>query len=204
MLNWYSLPAFVAMLIFWALAIYGVTRGPPRAVALVTAAAQVTAAAFLLGQGMEANAVTIEDWRPWARNFDWGATIAPALWYWVTLLALREQPNTKLLRYLRWFGYPGGVLLGVASLALTIMSVTGDDLQVWSSPVPVSPEIDPVFRFHVAVGPFYPALVALVAGATLGAAVNLWLGASQMTDPARRRHFRWLMASAISSSRRKL
>jgi hypothetical protein len=40
MFNWYSVPSFAAMLVFWLLAVYIATRSGRRWVAWVTAAAQ--------------------------------------------------------------------------------------------------------------------------------------------------------------------
>ncbi len=196
MFNWNSALAFGGMLLFWLLAVYVVTRSPRRPVALVTAVAQVTTAAFLLGQGMEANAPTLEEWKPWARNLDWGSTLAPTLWFWMTLLVLREQPTDDLRRYLRRVGYPLGVLFAGLSAVLTISIYTGDGLQVWSAPFPVPPGVDPSFPFHVKVGPLYPAFVALAAGTTFGAVANLWFGANHARDGDRRRHLRWPLVSA--------
>jgi hypothetical protein len=196
MFNWYSAPSFAAMLVFWLFAVYIATRSGRRRVAWVTAAAQFAAAAFLLGQGMEANAPTIDEWMPWARDLDWGSTIAPSLWYWVTVLVIREDPHPSLRTYLHRFGYPLGVLFAMASAALTIGAYTGDGVQVWSAPFQVTPEVDPVFRFHAAVGPFYAGFVALVAGTTIGAVINLVLGARLSADIQRRRHLRWLLVSA--------
>jgi N-terminal 7TM region of histidine kinase len=195
--NWNSASAFGGMLLFWMLAVYGVTRSPRRPVALLTAAAQVTTAAFLLGQGMESNAPTLEDFKPWARNLDWGSTLAPTLWFWMTLLVLREQPTDDLRRYLRWIGYPLGAIFAVLSAVLTVSIFAGDALQVWSAPFLVPPEVDPMFPIHSRVGPLYPGFVALAAGTTFGAVLNLWIGGNNARDGDRRRHLRWLLVSAV-------
>jgi hypothetical protein len=196
MFNWYSVPSFAAMLVFWLLAVYIATRSGRRWVAWVTAAAQFAAAVFLLGQGMEANAPTIDEWKPWARDLDWGSIIAPMLWYWVTVLVIREDPRPSLRTYLQRIGYPLGVLFAIASAALTILTYVGDGVQVWSAPFPMTSEVDPVLHFHAAVGPFYPGFVALVAGTTIGAVLNLVLGSRLSADAQRRRHLSWLLASA--------
>ena len=81
MFDWYSVPTLGAMLLFWLLACYVLTRTPPGPVSLVAVAAQVAAAAYLLGQGMQANATTPEEWLRWARLLPWGGTLAPTMWY---------------------------------------------------------------------------------------------------------------------------
>ena len=112
MFNWYSAPTFVGMLLFWLLATYVLTRTPVSSISVATAATQVATAAYFLGQGMQANALTLEEWTPWARNLQWGAPIAPTLWYWVTTLLLREQEAAPTEPYLRRVGYPLGLLFG--------------------------------------------------------------------------------------------
>src|SRR5439155_4057253 len=56
--NWSSLPTFAAMLLFWLLAAYVLTRSPRSAISLTAVAAQVATACYLLGTGMSANAET--------------------------------------------------------------------------------------------------------------------------------------------------
>ena len=77
MFNWYSVPTFAGMLLFWLLAAYIVTRSPRGPISLAAVAAQVATAAYLWGQGMQANVSTLDGWWPWARKLQWGATIAP-------------------------------------------------------------------------------------------------------------------------------
>lgn len=91
MFNWYSLPTFGAMLLFCLLASYLLIRSSRSPPALAAVAAHVAAAAFLLGEGMQANATTPDEWRRWARTLQWGSTTAPTFWYWLTLLLLRAD-----------------------------------------------------------------------------------------------------------------
>jgi len=84
----------------------------------------------------------------------------------------------------------------VAAAFLTAASYLGDGLQVWSAPFPVAPGADAYFPFHVAPGPLYPLLVAFVAGATLGAVVQLGLG-WRWSKGERRRRFAWLLAGGV-------
>jgi hypothetical protein len=119
MFNWLSLPTFAAMLLFWMLAAYVLTRSPRSAISATAVAAQAATAAYLLGQGMQANASTIAEWQPWARNLHWGATTAPALWYWLTALLLAEQREPPVRSYLRLVGWPLGVVLALASAVIT-------------------------------------------------------------------------------------
>src|SRR5688572_22966431 len=108
MFNWASVPTFLAMLLFWLLAAYVLTRSPRSAISLVAVAAQVATALYLLSQGMAANAVTLEQWLPWVRNLGWSAHLAHTLWYWLTVLLLREQAAPPVRRYVRLVAYPLG------------------------------------------------------------------------------------------------
>jgi hypothetical protein len=194
--NWYAAPTFAAMLFFWLLACYVLTRSPRSPVAIAAVAAQVGTAAYLLGHGMQANAPTLEAWRPWARNLQWGATVAPTLWYWVTVLLLRDQEAPSLRRYLRVAGYPLGVVFAAATAALTAGIYLGDGIYRWSA-TPPAPLAQPAyFRFPVRPGPWYPGVVAFLVGTTVGAAVNLWLGWRLPLDAERCRRFGWLLGSA--------
>src|SRR5688572_6220593 len=118
MFNWLTAPTFAAMLLFWMLAAYVLTRSPRSAVSAAAVAAQVAAAAYLLGQGMQANATTLAEWQPWMRNLYWGATVAPAAWYWLTALLLGEQDAPEVRSYLTLVAYPLGVLVALTSAAL--------------------------------------------------------------------------------------
>src|SRR5689334_2598860 len=119
MFNWYSAPTFGAMLLFWMLGAYVLTRSPRSAVSLTAAGAQFATAAYLLGQGMSANAETPDELVVWVRRLQWGATVAPALWYWLTTLLLRAQERPETERYLRLIAYPLGIIVALASLFVT-------------------------------------------------------------------------------------
>jgi hypothetical protein len=184
------------VLLFWILASYTLTRLPRGAVTLTVVATQIVAAAYLLGQAMLANAETIEEWWDWARTLQWGATLAPTLWYGLTILLLRDQKNPVVDRYLRWIGYPLGLLVAVACIVLTASVYVGDSLYVWSAPVRIAGDAS-YFRFRALPGPLYPGLVALIICTTVGATVNAWLGWRWVSEVDRRRHFGWLGLSAL-------
>jgi hypothetical protein len=70
--NWFTTPTFAAALLFWLLAAYVLTRGRRDAVSVAAFVALASMAAYLLGEAMEANAPSPDDWRPWARGLRWG------------------------------------------------------------------------------------------------------------------------------------
>ena len=196
MFNWYSLPSLVAMLLFWMLAAYVLTRSPRSLTALTAVAAQVSAALFCLAQTMEANAPSVGVWLDWSRALEWSAALAPALWYWLTVLLVREREVPANRRYLRLVGYPLGVLVGAGALGWTAATYAGDSLYVWSAAGPLPPELAVFFRYNAPTTETYSVVVALVALATLGAGVNCWLGWRHSPDPEGRQRFAWLALSA--------
>lgn len=196
MFNWYSLPTFVAMLLFCALASYILTRRPRGLLSLTAVATQLVAAAYLLGQGMLANAATLEEWDSWARTTQWGIVIALVFWYGLTVLLLKQQDAVTARRSLRWIGYPLGALLALAGLALVVSTYSGDWLYVWSAPTHLSPAQSTYFRYRVPVGPLYAGFVALAWASTVGAALNVGLGWHTSLGE-RRRRFGWLLVGAL-------
>lgn len=196
MFNWYAAPTFAAMLCFWLLACYVLTRSPRSALTLAAVGAQIATAAYLLGQGMQANAASLAEWRPWARNLQWGALLAPTLWYWVTALLLADLQASALRRYLRRVGYPLGMLLATATVALTIALYGGDGLYRWSTAAPVAAAPVTYYRFVAPPGPWYPAVIGFLLVSTLGAAANLWLGRRLPLAADRRARLTWLLGSA--------
>ena len=197
MINWYSLPTLGAMLLFWLLAAYVLTRSPRSAISLTAVAAQVATAAYLLGQGMAANAATADEWISWVRPLQWGAAAAPTLWYWLTVLLLQEQPFATAHRYLRWVGYPLGVLLALGSAILAGCIYVDDSLYRWSAIASSPPDAGAYVRFILPTGPLYPAFSTLIALATLTAAGNVVLALRLPLEQERRRRFGWLLLAAV-------
>ncbi len=197
MFNWVTLPTFAAMLLFWMLASYVLTRSPRSAISMTAVGAQVATAAYLLGQGMQANAATIDEWLPWVRNLSWGSSIAPVLWYWLTTLLLGEQDAPAMRPYLRRLAQPFGILLALASCALTIAIYADDALFRWNEARPLPPGQVTYSQMDLPQGPLYPGLVAFLAATTLGGAVNAVLAWRSESNPGRRRRFTWLIGSAV-------
>lgn len=196
MFNWYSVPSFAAMLFFVSLAAYVLRHSPRTPATLAAVGAQMTVAAYLFGQGMQANASTPTEWQAWARNLQWGAAVSPVLWYWLTVLLLGEQHSGEAQRYLRRTGYPLGVLLALTGLATCAAIYAGDSLYVWSHPLVIPAAQAAYYRFRLLPGPLYPAFGCFLLVATLGAGGNLWFGSRLALDDQRRRRFRWLLLSA--------
>jgi hypothetical protein len=194
--NGYSLPTFAAAWLSWTLAAYILTRSPRNAVSMAGVATAATAALYLLGQGLLANATVLEDWQLWSRTFQWGTVVGLVLWYWLTTLLLREQPVATLQTYLRRVGYPVGVILGIGGIALAASIYTGESLYQWSSPIRLPPEQSTYFTFRAPTGSLYPGLVVLNIGAMVGGAINALIGWRLSQDPQQRRRFAWLLGSA--------
>jgi hypothetical protein len=188
MLTWTSFPTFGAMLLFWLLGAYVLTRSPRSAVSWTAVAAQIATGCYLLGQGMQANAQTLEQWLPWARNLQWGAAVAPTCWYWLTVLLLREQQGERTRRYVDRIAIPLGAVFATASVVFAIGIYVDDLMYRWSA---VS-----TGRFHVEPGLIYPAFVLLLAATTILGALNVYLGWLASEGSERRPRFAWLLLSA--------
>src|SRR4051812_33683859 len=106
MFNWQSLPTFVAALLFWLLAGYIVTRSPRKPTSILLAVSQVNVVAFLIAQGMQANSPTAEAYGRWERSLEWNVPLGAAIWYWLTVLLLRDEQAPEAQRYLRRIAYP--------------------------------------------------------------------------------------------------
>jgi len=195
--NWGTAPTFAVMLLFWLLAAYVLTRTSRSLVSLAAAGAEVAAAAFLLGQGMSANAATESEWRPWAKNLLWGAMVAPALWYALTAFLMRGQHSVRLAGYLRYLAYPLVTLYGGLGLILIALTYVDGVLFRWATPDVVPAGAVLYTHFHLCDGPYYWLFMVLVIGTTLGAILNLGLAWRCEPDETRRRHFGWLFLSAV-------
>jgi hypothetical protein len=225
MFNWATLPTFTAMLLFWLLAAYLLTRSPRSAISLTAVGAQVAIACYLLGVGMAANAPTQEQAIPWLRNLHWGATLAPVSWYWLTLLlAMQVAQETQESAVRDWrraqnggaaevsesnrgaderpqllqrFGVGLGSLLLLASAGLTAAGYVDDWLLGWSQITPLPPGQRAYLPFHLPAGPLYPAFVGLIGISTLGAVSNIVWSWRHTQDADRRHRFGWLLVSGL-------
>jgi hypothetical protein len=184
MFNWYTAPTFAASLLFWLLAAYVLTRGRRDFVSVAAVVALASTAAYLVGEAMEANAPSPDAWRPWARGLRWGAPLSAAGWYWLTALFLREQETPAVRRYLRWAGYPIGFVLIIGSVLFTGAIYVDDWFWRWSVPPHEVSGEAMYLRYYPQAGDLYPAFILFVAGAALGAAVNLalawWASSSEV------------------------
>src|SRR5829696_2683001 len=98
MFNWQSLPTFVAALLFWYLAGYILTRSPRKPTSLVLAVSQVTVVAFLLAQAMQAHPPSRDVYVAWERSLEWNVPFGAAIWFWLTIRLLRDEPAPQAQR----------------------------------------------------------------------------------------------------------
>jgi hypothetical protein len=193
--NWFTTLTFAAALLFWLLAAYVLTRGRRDAVSTAAFVALASTAAYLLGEGMEANAPSPEAWQQWARGLRWGAPLSAAGWYWLTALFLREAGAPVVRGYLRWVGYPFGFALLLFGVFFTAAVYVDDWLWEWSAEPHDEGDAASYLRYYAPAGEFYPAFMQYVAVAVLGAAVNLALARWAPRPEDRHRRFSWLLLS---------
>ena len=197
MFNWSTTPTFAAALLFWLLAAYVLTRSRRDAVSAAAFAALASTAAYLLGEAMEANAPSPEEWRQWARGLRWGAPLSAAGWYWLSALFLREAGATVVRRYLQWAGYPIGFALLAVGVLFTCSIYVDDWLWQWSAEPHDEGDAATYLRFYAPAGDLYPEFIQYVAVAVLGAAVNLALARWAPRAEDRRRRSSWLLLSLV-------
>jgi N-terminal 7TM region of histidine kinase len=195
MFNWSTAPTFAAALLFWLLAAYVLTRGRRDAISAAAVVALASTAVHLLGEAMEANAPSTDEWRLWARGLRWGAPLSAVGWYWLTVLSLRDAGAPVVRRYLRWAGYPLGFALLVGGVLLTLATYVDDWLWQWSVEPHDEADQASYLRYYAPAGPLYPAFVLHVAAAAIGAAVNLTLAWWAPPGEGRRRRFSLLLLS---------
>ena len=195
MFNWYTAPTFAAALLFWLLAAYVLTRGRRDAVAAAAVVSLAATAIALLGEAMEANAPSPDEWRPWARGLRWGAPLAVAGWYWLTALFLREVEGPVVRRYLRWAAYPFGGALLASGVVFAGAIYVDDWLWQWSAEPHDESASGAYLRYYAPAGALYPAFVLYFAASVFGVGVNLALARSAPRAGDRRRRFAWLLLS---------
>src|SRR5579884_1687750 len=158
MFNWHSAPTLGAMLLFWLLAAYVLTRSPRSPISLTAVGAQLATGVYLLGQGLAANAGRFDQWYPWARTGQAGAVLAPLLWYWLTVLLLQEVPGGPARGFARRVGVPCGIALALVASALLTAVYAGDSVLDWSQ---AHPGADLIYApFSAPTGPAYWIFVA--------------------------------------------
>lgn len=197
MFNWYTVPTFAAALLFWLLAAYVLTRGRRDAVSAAAVVSLAATATALLGEAMEANAPSPDEWRPWARGLRWGAPVAVAGWYWLTALSLREVGGDVVRHYLRWAAYPFGVALLISGVVFAGAIYVDDWLWQWSAEPHDESESGSYLRYYAPAGTLYPAFVLYFAASVFGVGVNLALARSAPRAEDRRRRFAWLLLSLV-------
>ncbi|MCC7369195.1 MAG: hypothetical protein IT306_12275 [Chloroflexi bacterium] len=175
MFNWYTAPTFATSLLFCLLAAYVVTRSRRDAATVAAVVALISTAAYLLGEAMEMNAPSRDLWLIWGRSLRWGAPVAPAGWFWLTALFLREQDSPTIRQFLRRIGYPLGGILAVGCFGFTVTTYLGDALWNWSAATFEDVDGHGVPRWIAPVGWIYPLFTAYLVLAAGGVAANLLL-----------------------------
>src|SRR5579884_4114763 len=170
--NWYSVPGIVAAALCWMLFAYVLTRSPRGLLSLAALACLGAFGANLAGLSIEANATTPDDALLALHLNHWTNFFSTPSWYWLTIALLQAQSTLALQRYLRWVGYPVGLLLAALGLGLLVF-VYSNWWSVFSFAVPLPAEQATVLRFRY-VGPrqHIPFLAGLGVTSLVGAAVS--------------------------------
>ncbi len=195
--NWYSVPGIVAAALCWMLFAYVLTRSPRGLLSLAALACLGAFGANLAGLSIEANATTPDDALLALHLNHWTNFFSTPSWYWLTIALLQAQSTLALQRYLRWVGYPVGLLLAALGLGLLVF-VYSNWWSVFSFAVPLPAEQATVLRFRY-VGPrqHIPFLAGLGVTSLVGATVNSLVGWHLTANPAQRRSLAWHAVSSV-------
>src|ERR1043166_4720914 len=118
----------------WALALYVASRSPSRRVSLLSAAAMLCLAVYLMGEALGALATDLPTWVGWLRGTWWAPSLALPIWLTLSLaLTAEEGPDG-------WARTAGRALLPVAVSALGLgaffasLGLLTTHVQDWTNP----------------------------------------------------------------------
>jgi hypothetical protein len=180
----------------WALALYVASRSPTRRVSLLSAAAMLCLASYLMGEAIGALATDLPTWVSWLRRTWWAPTLALPIWLTLSLaLTIEEGPST-------WADVARKSFLSIAVASIGIgavfamLGVFTTQVQNWNAPFTLGD--DPAIGVrHVPAAQLLPLFQAFALVCLVWPAINLsflWR-ASPRGSPLRSR-FAWLSASA--------
>ncbi len=192
MFEWYSLPSFAAMVVCWALAAYLLSWDRGKPAIRWTVAILLATALELMGEGMRANAITQQDWLPWARYLRWSIIVVPVLWCWITVQFVRDQGDPRLRWLGRWVGQTVMALIMV--LAVAVVGGLFFRPQLFLQAPMILNQQGP-FEFRLAPGPLLVPLVVAALGGVVLAALLTGTAAALTSGRARWHFVRLLVAS---------
>ena len=184
----------------WALALYLITRAPPRRVPILATAAMLLLAVYQLGQALGAFAPDLRDWVIWLERTWWAPAVAPASWLLLTVALADAEGSPHVAALARRAFWPAAVVFGGAALVFAVTGTATTLLQDWDRAYEVEQTVlrlGPGTTRHAPAGPlFVPfqvyVLVCLLA--SFGIIARLW-HTSPPGTPLRAR-FGWLLVSA--------
>jgi hypothetical protein len=189
-----SLLASGAVLV-WALALYVASRSPTRRVSLLSAAAMLCLAIYLMGEAIGALATDLSAWAAWLRRTWWAPCLALPIWLTLSLaLTIEEGPSTWAASARKLF-LPVAVASIGAGAVFAALGVFTTQVQNWNAPFTLGD--DPALGVrHVPAAQLLPLFQAFALICLVWPAMNLgalWR-ASPRGSPLRSR-FAWLTAS---------
>jgi hypothetical protein len=193
-----SLLASGAVLV-WALALYVASRSPTRRVSLLSAAAMLCLASYLMGEALGALASDLPTWAAWLRRTWWAPSLALPIWLTLSLaLTIEEGPLGWALAAHKVYGPVAVVSISIGAI-FAALGVLTNQVQNWNAPFTLGD--DPAFGVrHTPAGDLLPlfqifALIALICLVWPAISLGLLWLASPRGSPLRSR-FAWLTASA--------
>src|SRR5437868_6327011 len=114
----------------WALGLYVASRSPGRRVSVLSAAAMLCLAIYLMGEALGALAPDLDTWATWLRRTWWAPSLALPIWLALTLALLSEDDAEPAAARTRRYFVPivvTAVLLGAGFGAVGVFSTFVED-----------------------------------------------------------------------------
>ncbi len=174
------------------------TRSPRGLLPGFAAATQFAVALYLFHSAMLSNLRGVDEWQAWGGSLWWAGAVAPALWYWTSVIVLRHEAQAIPRLYLRLVAYPLGLLLSLAAIGFGVAAVAGDQIQAWSQPLPDPRPIAVSGSWQASPGPLFGWFTLSLAVALIVALGHLsWVWSRVERSSRTRTQVGWLAASAL-------
>jgi hypothetical protein len=186
----------IGAVLVWALALYVASRSPGRRVSLLSTAAMLCLAIYLMGEALGALATDLPTWASWLRRTWWAPSLALPIWLTLSLaLTIEEGPPAWARAARKAFAPVAVASIGIGAI-FAVLGLLTSQVQDWAAPFTLG-EDPAVGVRHIPAGELLPLFQVFALICLVWPAINLgmlWF-ASPRGSPLRSR-FAWLTASA--------
>jgi hypothetical protein len=182
----------------WGLALYVASRSPGRRVSVLSAAAMLCLAVYLLGEALGALAPDLPTWAAWLRRTWWAPSLALPTWLVLSIALTSEEGPERLAAAARKSFVAIAIVAFATGAVFAAFGVLTPLVQAWNVPFTIDAEGGGLGVRHVPGAELLPAFQVFALVCVVWPAVNLFAlwRASPMGTPLRAR-FAWLFGSAM-------